>query len=131
MNGAANPGQMPGLPGKATSQGLPGKAPRKDSATARHRQDTAAGKESSKPKPAGQPPLARPGALLGKDGVTKGWRKGSAKQPAKARAAPGHPAGPSAGRPPNDAAQGKRDAPPKAPQQRPPMVTLEPTDLFL
>ena len=122
INGAANPGQMPLGSGKAS---------RKHPATAQHKQDTGAGKDISKAKPAGQAHPARPGAPPGKDGAAKGWPKGSAKQPAKARAAQGPSAGPTAGRPPKDAALGKRDAPPKAPQQRPPTVTLEPTDLFL
>ena len=90
------------------------------------------GKEGSKPKPAGQGGQApRPGALLGRDSASKGWPRGSAKQPSKLKAAQGHALGPTAGRPHKDAGQGKRAVPPKAPHQRPPTVTLEPTDLFL
>lgn len=135
MNGAGNTTARPGLPAKPSSRGpsgAAGKAPRKDAAGSRHKEGVGVGKEGSKPKPTGQSGQApRPGALPGRDGAPKGWPKGSAKQPSKLKAPQGHPLGPTAGRPPKDAGQGKRDALPKVPQQRPPTVTLEPTDLFL
>ena len=129
MNGAANTTSQPGPPVKS-SLGPPaasGKASKKDAASSRHKQAISAGKEGSALK--GSP--ARPGGIPGREGAQKGLPKGSAKQPGKGKAGQGHQSGSPSGRPPKDAAHGKRDAPPKAPQQRPPTVTLEPTDLFL
>ena len=130
MNGAANTASRPGPPAKPSSLGppsAPGKASKKDAASSRHKQAMGAGKEGSTLK--GAP--ARPGAIPGREGAQKGLPKGSAKQPGKGKAGQRHVPGPTAGRPPKDALQGKKDALPKAPQQRPPTVTLEPTDLFL
>ena len=128
VNGALSSGP-PVKPSSQGPQGVVGKAQTKDTAGSRHKQEARAGKEGSRPKPAGQ--AARQGTLSGRAGGTKGWPKGSPKQLAKAKPGMGNLTGPSSGQPSKYAAQGKRDMPPKAPQQRPPTVTLEPTDLFL
>lgn len=110
----------------------------------RHKQDGAAGKGAAgKAKQAGLAqlqgaPHCKEGPSQGgqREGGEAGAQRGGPKQPGKPKAGQGPSGAPrSAGgahrQPLKDAAHGKGDSSAKASQERPPMLTLEPTDLFL